>query len=91
MTMLLVAENVSFGYPDKQVLNNVSLTVRKGEIISLLGPNGSGKTTLLKTLLGFNQLVKGRVLFEGHAITSLRRADTARRAGPFWRCLTRGP
>lgn len=78
MTTLLVAENVSFGYPDKQVLNDISLTVRQGEIISLLGPNGSGKTTLLKTLLGFNQLEKGRVLFEGQAITSLRRKNLAR-------------
>jgi iron complex transport system ATP-binding protein len=78
MKMLLVAENVSFGFPEKPVLQNISLTVHKGEIISLLGPNGSGKTTLLKTLLGLYQLDKGRVLFEGRSIASLRKKSLAR-------------
>ncbi len=76
--MLLVAENVTFGYPDKPVLHDVSLAVRRGEIISLLGPNGSGKTTLLKTLLGFHRIEKGRVLFEGRSISSLDLKSLAR-------------
>ncbi|RQW89415.1 MAG: ABC transporter ATP-binding protein [Geobacter sp.] len=75
--MLLVAENISFGFPDKPVLRDVSLTVHRGEIISLLGPNGSGKTTLLKSLLGLYRLDKGRVLFEGRAISSLRQKTLA--------------
>ena len=78
MTMLLVAENISFGFPDKPVLRDVSMAVRKGEIISLLGPNGSGKTTLLKTLLGLYRLDKGRILFEGRAISSLQQKALAR-------------
>lgn len=76
--MLLVADNVSFGFPDKPVLRDISLAVQKGEIISLLGPNGSGKTTLLKTLLGLYQLDKGQILFEGRSITSLRKKSLAR-------------
>jgi len=76
--MLLVAENITFGFPGKPVLRDVSLAVRKGEIISLLGPNGSGKTTLLKTLLGLYRLEKGRVLFEGRAISTLRQKTLAR-------------
>jgi len=75
---MLVAENITFGFPDKPVLRDVSLTVNKGEIISLLGPNGSGKTTLLKTLLGLYRLEKGRVLFEGKAISTLRQKTLAR-------------
>lgn len=76
--MLLVAENISFGFPEKPVLRDISLSVRRGEIISLLGPNGSGKTTLLKTLLGLYRLDKGQVLFEGRAISSLHRMALAR-------------
>lgn len=76
--MLLVAENISFGFPEKPVLRDISFGVRKGEIISLLGPNGSGKTTLLKTLLGLYRLDKGRILFEGRTITSLRQQALAR-------------
>lgn len=78
MTMLLIAENISFGFTDKPVLRDVSMAVRKGEIISLLGPNGSGKTTLLKTLLGLYRLDKGRVLFEGQSISSLQQKALAR-------------
>jgi len=76
--MLLVAENISFGFPEKPVLRDISFGVRKGEIISLLGPNGSGKTTLLKSLLGLYRLDKGRVLFEGSAISSMRQKTLAR-------------
>jgi iron complex transport system ATP-binding protein len=76
--MVLVAENISFGFPDKPVLRDVSMAVRKGEIISLLGPNGSGKTTLLKALLGLYPLDKGRVLFEGRAISSVQQKALAR-------------
>ncbi len=76
--MLLVAENISFGFSDKPVLRDVSLTIRKGEIISLLGPNGSGKTTLLKSLLGLYRLEKGRVLFEGRAVSSMAQKILAR-------------
>jgi iron complex transport system ATP-binding protein len=74
---MLVAENITFGFPEKPVLRDVSLTVNKGEIISLLGPNGSGKTTLLKTLLGLYRLEQGRVLFEGRAISTLRQKTLA--------------
>lgn len=76
--MLLVAENISFGFPEKPVLRDISFEVRKGEIISLLGPNGSGKTTLLKSLLGLYRLDKGQVLFEGSAISSMRQKTLAR-------------
>jgi len=49
---LIRAENIFFSYSDAPVLANVSVSVKRGEIISLLGPNGSGKTTLIKVMLG---------------------------------------
>jgi energy-coupling factor transport system ATP-binding protein len=48
----LIAKNLEFSYRDRKVINNVTLGVRKGEIIGLMGSNGSGKTTLLGLLGG---------------------------------------
>lgn len=50
--MQLVAEQVSRTYGDRQVVNNVALTIRAGESVSVTGPSGSGKTTLLAMLGG---------------------------------------
>ena len=52
MRPVIDAENVSFAYDDQPVVEDISLTVREGEFLGLVGPNGSGKTTLLKLLLG---------------------------------------
>ncbi len=76
--MLLHADNVSFAYSERTVLHDISLTIRKGEIVSLLGPNGCGKTTLLKVLLGFLKAGSGEVLFEGREISSIDRKMLAR-------------
>jgi iron complex transport system ATP-binding protein len=76
--MLLEAEKVTFGYCKRTVLRDVSLSIRRGEIVSLLGPNGSGKTTLLKVLLGLNRMESGQVLFEGKEISSIDQKTLAR-------------
>ncbi|MBX3119811.1 MAG: ABC transporter ATP-binding protein [Fimbriimonadaceae bacterium] len=57
----LSARSLSCGYPGRTVLSDVSLEIRSGEIIALLGQNGSGKTTLLKTLCGSLPPVSGSV------------------------------
>lgn len=63
----LEIKNVSYTYPSghKKAVDNVSLTVRKGEIVSILGYNGSGKTTLSKILSGCLSPGEGIVLFNG--------------------------
>lgn len=53
-------------------LENVSLSMRKGEIVGLIGPNGAGKTTLFNVISGFYQPSKGRVLFNGQDITNMK-------------------
>ncbi len=62
---ILVVENVSVGYGGGTVLNGVSLRVRKGEAVALLGRNGVGKTTLLRAISGTLKPTAGRIAFEG--------------------------
>jgi zinc transport system ATP-binding protein len=63
--VLLEADAVGFGYVRQPVLADVSLVVRSGEFVALVGPNGSGKTTLLKLLLGTLHPQQGSVRLFG--------------------------
>ena len=77
---MLSAEHVSFSYDKTRlVLDDVSLDVKRGEIVGLLGPNGSGKTTLLRILSGILRPGRGDVRLEGAPIHTLSRRDLARR------------
>jgi len=49
----------------RQVLSDVSFTIRKGEFTGLIGPNGAGKTTLLRVILGLQEPSSGQVLIDG--------------------------
>jgi len=53
------------------ILNSISLTVDKGEILGLLGPSGSGKTTLVKAVVGMGNIDKGQVTVFGHRMPNL--------------------
>jgi branched-chain amino acid transport system ATP-binding protein len=68
---LLTAEKIEAGYPGKQILFGVDFTVRKGEVVVLLGANGSGKSTALNTVSGFVRPFGGRMLFNGQNITGM--------------------
>jgi len=65
-------EDISFGYEEKQVLNNVSFQISKGEIVGVVGPSGCGKSTLLKLLLRFYDPCKGRILYDGIHLKDIR-------------------
>ncbi|MDM8550738.1 ABC transporter ATP-binding protein [Desulfobacterales bacterium HSG2] len=69
MKVVLNVDNIVSGYGKKEVLHGVSLTVREGEIVSIIGPNGSGKSTVLKTVIGQLKCRSGRVIFNGRDIT----------------------
>jgi len=65
---LLVMEGISKSFPGVQALDDVSLTLQKGEILCLVGENGAGKSTLMKILTGVDQPDSGRITFDGKEI-----------------------
>jgi branched-chain amino acid transport system ATP-binding protein len=69
---LLAVESISVRFGAVQALSQVSLDVRRGEILAIIGPNGAGKTTLLNVISGFYQPYEGRILFDGRDRTHLR-------------------
>ncbi len=76
---MINANNISFAYEKKTILNDVSLKINKGDIISLLGPNGTGKTTLIKILLGLIEPSSGKVFLENKCIKSFCKKDLAKK------------
>lgn len=58
--------DVAFGYDDRPVVSGVTLEIRAGERVAVLGANGSGKSTLVKGVLGLNQRMAGEVELFGH-------------------------
>jgi ABC-type multidrug transport system fused ATPase/permease subunit len=69
---LVSVEGVSFSYPDgTQALDDVSLTVRRGELVALVGPNGAGKSTLLELFPRFRQPTNGRIVIDGQDIADV--------------------
>lgn len=63
--------NVSKSYGDNLILDNLSLSVKHSEFLTLLGPSGCGKTTTLRIIGGFEYPDKGKVMFEGREVTDL--------------------
>ncbi len=70
MTDVLALANVESSYGPIRAIRGVSLTVRKGQIATVLGSNGAGKTTILKTISGILDPTKGSVTFKGEDITA---------------------
>lgn len=56
-------------YDGKVIIDDISLKIETGEIVSILGPSGSGKTTLLNAILGLTELDGGTILFDGQDLT----------------------
>jgi branched-chain amino acid transport system ATP-binding protein len=69
--MLLEVKNVHVHYGKIEALKGISLTVERGEVVTLIGANGAGKTTTLKTLSGLRRVSSGRVAYEGRDITTM--------------------
>ncbi len=80
---LVVFENVDFRYGEEYplTLQNVNLTINRGDLIAVLGPNGAGKSTLVKHAIGLLKPTRGRVLVEGKDTREMSVAQIARMLG----------
>ena len=76
--MLLNIKNIDVAYDDYQVIWNVSLSVKEGEIVALLGPNGSGKSTVLNSISGLIKIKNGEIDFNNIPI---HKFETYQRVG----------
>ena len=62
---MLELHNVSKRFGNRTVLSDISLSINKGEIVSILGPSGCGKTTLLNIILGLSNITSGKLFYNG--------------------------
>ncbi|HUL08697.1 MAG TPA: amino acid ABC transporter ATP-binding protein [Candidatus Acidoferrum sp.] len=65
---IVEATNVEKWFGNHQVLKNVSMTVKRGEVVVIVGPSGSGKTTFIRCVNHLEKIQKGRILVNGHLI-----------------------
>lgn len=77
---MLQFDNVSTFYGKIQALHGVSLSVERGEIVTLIGANGAGKSTLLMTLCGTPRAASGSIRYEGEELVGLDTCDIMRKS-----------
>lgn len=82
MSGYLKTKNLSVGYHGKPLIEDVSLCVQRGKIVTLIGPNGSGKSTILKTVIGQLPELSGTVYLDGRDDAL---AQPQRRRAGAWR------
>ncbi len=70
--MFLSAENMLGGYGETTILNDCSISVKKGEIAVIVGPNGAGKSTAMRAIFGMLDLRAGNIIFDGKDISDLK-------------------
>ena len=75
---MLEVKDISVSYGERAVLRDVSLILRGGEIIALLGANGAGKTTLIRALNGTLSVSSGEIALDGLSLASISRREIAR-------------
>lgn len=77
--VLLELRDVDSGYGEIEVLHDISLQVRQGQIVSILGANGAGKSTLMKTIFGIVRPTRGQIWLDRDDISQLPPLETLRR------------
>lgn len=69
---MISCKNLKVGYEEKVIIENLSLSITKGEVVSIIGPNGCGKSTLLKTLSRIIKPMSGGIYIQNESIKSLK-------------------
>lgn len=87
---MLEAVGLTVEAAGRSLLQDVSMTVRKGEVVALLGPNGAGKSTLLRRLSGERPPTRGEVWLQGRPLRSFRAAELARHRAVLPQHVTMG-
>ena len=73
--MIFSVEHGEFGYADRKILQDISFSVKKGEVLTVLGPNGVGKTTLLKCMMGLLPWKSGRTMIDETPLYKMKTGD----------------
>lgn len=81
MVVKLVVEGLSFYYDSRLILDEITLTIDPGEVVTLIGPNGSGKSTFLRCLARILLPVQGAIYLDGRNIAGLSGRELATRLG----------
>ncbi len=68
-------EDVTFGYQEEALIDQMNIVVKKGQTIAIVGPTGAGKTTLVNLVMRFYELQSGRIMIDGVDIKDLRRGE----------------
>ncbi len=76
---ILKAENITAGYTELDILQDVHLKVEPNQIVSIIGPNGAGKSTLLKSIFGILKPREGHIFLKSEEITGLKPNKVARK------------
>lgn len=76
---MIELNDLCVGYAGQAVLSHISMAIRPGEVLAILGPNGCGKSTLLRTAAGLIPPLSGAVLLDGQSLSSLSRRTIAQR------------
>lgn len=72
---LVELRHLTFGYGERVILDNVSLSVPKGKVTALMGASGGGKTTILRLIGGQNRAQAGELFFDGQDVTPMNQAQ----------------
>ena len=78
-SVLLAAKSINKNFAEKRILENISLTIEEGQIVTLIGPNGAGKTTLVRIALGLLQPDSGAIYHRPNLADRLYAAASPRR------------
>lgn len=83
MEKIIEVKDISFSYDNrnKNVFENISFSIKQGDVLCILGPNGTGKTTLLKCLNGLQEINNGEILLNGKNLNSLSFSEISKLVG----------